>query len=89
MAPIHHLFDSHEHCNPEWCPAKANKRVSKGKYQNIEDNKEMFDWLIENVSKKMEGEKLKALHHPMLNTRKNPQGNANEAKQSIVHDSKQ
>ena len=24
----------------------------------------MFDWLIENVSKKMEGEKLKALHHP-------------------------
>jgi len=25
MAPIHHLFDSHEHCNPEWCPAKANK----------------------------------------------------------------
>ena len=52
MAPIHHLFDSHEHCNPEWCPAKANKRVSKGKYRNIEDNKEMFDWLIENVSKK-------------------------------------
>jgi hypothetical protein len=64
IAPIHHLFDSHEHCNPEWCPAKANKRVSKGKYRNIEDNKEMFDWLIENVSKKMEGEKLKALHHP-------------------------
>ena len=25
----------------------------------------------------------------MLNTRKTPQGNANEAKQSIVHDSKQ
>ena len=24
----------------------------------------MFDWLIENVSKKVEGEKLKALHHP-------------------------
>ena len=51
MAPIHHLFDSLEHCNPEWFPAKANKRVSKGKYRNIEDNKEMFDWLIKNVNK--------------------------------------
>ena len=25
----------------------------------------MFDWLIENVGKRMEGEKLKALHHPI------------------------
>jgi methylthioribose-1-phosphate isomerase len=24
----------------------------------------MFDWLIQNVGKRMEGEKLKALHHP-------------------------
>jgi hypothetical protein len=40
------------------------KQVKKLVKENIEDNKEMFDWLIENVSKKMEGEKLKALHHP-------------------------
>jgi hypothetical protein len=64
MAPIHLLFDSHEHCNPEWCPTKANKRVSNGKYRNIDDNKEIFDRLIENVGKRMEGEKLKALHYP-------------------------
>ena len=25
MAPIDHLFDSHENCNPECCPAKENK----------------------------------------------------------------
>ena len=64
MAPTHHLFDSHKHCNPEWCPAKANKNVSTGKYRNIEYNKEMFDWLIQSFGKRMEGEKLKALHHP-------------------------
>ena len=64
MVPIQHLFESHEHCNPEWCHAKANKRVSNGKYRNIDYNKEMFDCLIENFGKRMEGEKLKALHHP-------------------------
>ena len=31
----------------------------------LANNKEMFDWLIENVGKRMEGEKLKALHHPI------------------------
>ena len=53
-----------KNCNPEWCPAKANKRVSIGKYRNIDDNKEKFDLLIENFGESMEGEKLKALHHP-------------------------
>ena len=65
MAPIHLLFDIHEHCNPEWCPTKANKRVSNGKYRNVDNNKEMFDC---HVGKRMEGEKLKALHHSFFDT---------------------
>jgi hypothetical protein len=43
----------------------TNKIVCKGKYRNIYDNKELFDWLLETIGKKMEGEKLKALHHPI------------------------
>ena len=43
MAPMYHLFDIHEHCTPECCPAKAKKN------RIIDDNKKMFDWLIENV----------------------------------------
>jgi hypothetical protein len=47
----------------EWCPAKA-KKIIKGKYRNIHNNKEIFDWVIENVGKRMEDEKPKALHYP-------------------------
>ena len=43
---------------------KANKNVNKGKYRNIDDNKEMLDWLVKNAGKRMEGGKLRALHHP-------------------------
>ena len=64
LMPIHHLFNTHNQSNPEWCPVKANKSVSTCKYWNINDDKEMFDWLVENVGKTMEGEKLKALHRP-------------------------
>ena len=76
LAPIHHLLNSHDNWNPKWYPVKANKNVNKGKYQNIDDNKEMFDWLVKNAGKRMEGEKLRALHH-LFDTKMNkPMKNA-------------
>ena len=59
-----HLQNTHNYCHAEWCPVKANKIVSTGKYWNIDNIKENIDrLLVENVGKRVEGKKPKALHH--------------------------
>jgi len=63
-APINHLFGCHDYCSETWCPVKAGKMVSNGKYHDKEKEKDLYEWLMLHVATKVEGEKLLSLHHP-------------------------
>ena len=57
-APINHLFGCHDFCSETWCPVKAGKNVSNGKYHDMKTERPLYDWLMFNVAAKIEGEKL-------------------------------
>ena len=64
LAPIHLLFNTQDYYIPEWCPVNhANKSVCVETYWNIDNNKKMLNWFIENTGKRMQGDQLKASHH--------------------------
>ena len=63
-APINHLFGCHDFCSETWCPVKAGKNVSNGKYHVMKTERPLYDWLMFNVAAKVEGEKLLSLYHP-------------------------
>ena len=43
-APINHLFGCHDYCSETWCPVKAGKMVSNGKYHDKEKEKDLYEW---------------------------------------------
>ena len=47
-----------------WCPVKAGKNVSNGKYHDMKTERPLYDWLMFNVAAKVEGKKLLSLYHP-------------------------
>ena len=50
-----------------WCPVKAGKNVSNGKYHDMKTERPSYDWLMFNVAAKVKGAKLLLLYHPLFN----------------------